>query len=252
MELYEWLHNSGYRENSSVFAFNTLRSLANKGIRKRVRSSQHPGDKSSLDTAPPGENKPQEAVEAKNEPSEDKADVGQVPSVKKLRRDDSFIEGIIGLNIGLETSEESDTPTEHQKSSEPVKSGSSQPASSGAATSTSPAIKSATTPYTTPNTNEPQVTEFNRNTEGMIEAYFNEGLGEEASSMFFLCPIHVRTTSLTCSLSTVIDASGLETFDMLLGPYRRPTKYMPKDTDENIRVCYSPVILIIVCSIENF
>lgn len=183
MELYEWLHNSGYRANSSVFAFNTLRSLANKGIRKRVRSSQHPIDKSSLDTALPGEDTPQETVEAKNEPSEDKADVGQVPSVKKLRRDDSFIEGIIGLNI--ENSEEGETPTEHQKSSEPVKSESPQPVPSGAATSTSPAIKSVTTSYTIPNTNEPQVTEFNRNTEGMIEAYFNEGLGEEASSMFF-------------------------------------------------------------------
>ncbi|KFH64161.1 hypothetical protein MVEG_09986 [Podila verticillata NRRL 6337] len=196
VELYEWLHNSGYRANSSVFAFNALRSLANKGIRKRIRSLQHPRDKSSLDTAPPGENTPQETVEAKNEPSEDKADIGQVPVVKKLRRDDSFIEGIIGLNIGLETSKERDTPTEHQKSSMPVKSASPQPVPSGAATSTSPAIKLVTTPYTIPNTNEPQVTEFNRNTEGMIEAYFNEGL----------------------------DASGLETFDMLLGPYRRPTK----------------------------
>ncbi|KAF8949978.1 hypothetical protein BGZ52_004146 [Haplosporangium bisporale] len=145
VELYEWLHNSGY--------------------------------------PPPGENTPQETVEAKNEPSEDKADIGQVPVVKKLRRDDSFIEGIIGLNIGLETSKERDTPTEHQKSSMPVKSAGPQPVPSGAATSTSPAIKLVTTPYTIPNTNEPQVTEFNRNTEGMIEAYFNEGL--EFTAAFF-------------------------------------------------------------------
>lgn len=186
VELYEWLHNSGYRANSSVFAFNSLRSLANKGIRKRVRSSQHSGDKSFLEIAPPGETTRQEMVETKNEHSEDKADVGQVVSVKKLRRDDSFIEGIVGLNIGLETSEESDTPSEHQRSPEPVNSESSQTAPSGAAISTSPAFKSATTRYTTPSTNEPQVMEFNRNTEGMIEAYFNEGLGEGASSMYFV------------------------------------------------------------------
>ncbi|KAF9294530.1 hypothetical protein BGZ74_011215 [Mortierella antarctica] len=204
VELYEWLHNSGFHGSLSVIAFNPARSQANKNIRKRVRSSQHPGDTLALDTTTPREITPQETIEnttlvKTKEPSEtdsDNAVVGQVSSVKKLRRDDSFIEGINNLNIDLEASEGRDTPAENQKSSEPGTSKSSQPTQlPGAATSTaSPAVKTeSTTPI---KTNEPQVLEFNRNTEGMIEAYFNEGL----------------------------DASGLETFDMLLGPYRRPSR----------------------------
>lgn len=187
MELYEWLHNSGFRENLSVFAFNRTRSQANRNIRKRARSSRHPGDASVLDTTAAGEITSQGTTEnttlvMAEEPSEadsDNAVVGQVPSVKRLRRDDSFIEGVNSLNIGLEASEEgSDTPTERQRSSEPGinKSPPPTPSPDVAPSITSPAAKSkSTTPI---KANEPQVLEFNRNTEGMIEAYFNEGLGK--------------------------------------------------------------------------
>ncbi|KAG0079666.1 hypothetical protein BGZ93_001205 [Podila epicladia] len=202
VELYEWLHNSGFHGNLSMVAFNLARSQANKNIRKRARSSLHPGD--TLATIAPREIAPHHTIENTTlanaeEPLETESDnavIGQVPNVKKLRRDDSFIEGINKLNIDLEASEGKDLPAESQKSTEPGTSESSQPTPfPGAATSTaSPAVKTeSTTPI---KTNEPQVLEFNRNTEGMIEAYFNEGL----------------------------DASGLETFDLLLGPYRRPSK----------------------------
>ncbi|KAG0025416.1 hypothetical protein BGZ81_007178 [Podila clonocystis] len=235
VELYEWLHNSGFHENPSVFAFNPARSQANKNIRKRVRSSKHSGGNSALDTTTPIEITPQGMIENTSlvktqQPSEtdsDNAVIGQVPIMKKLRRDDSFIEGIDSLNIGLEDSEGRDTPMENHKNSEPGTSKSSQPAPSpGAAKSAaSPTVKSEST--TSMTTNEPQVLDFNRNTEGMIEAYFNEGLGGEFTAAFFYAIVLSPVTDIGTIegaihvLDRVLTLHGPEPFQLMWDVQRR-------------------------------
>ncbi|KAF9431891.1 hypothetical protein BGZ76_011565 [Entomortierella beljakovae] len=208
VELYEWLHNSGFREGTTVFASSNRTNLGwAKGARKRLQSNtssvlsdpQSPkegnntngvsisgvaericteeatAEKESGDILDADEL----AEKIKNEPldSDDEArNSSSYPRAKKPRLEGLRSEDIARLSI---TPPESGSPAKIYSPSltdDPtVKKESGSEEISG---------------------DDQEVRDFNRNTEQMIEVYFKEGM----------------------------DANGVEIFDILLGPYRRPTK----------------------------
>ncbi|KAG9325531.1 hypothetical protein KVV02_007356 [Mortierella alpina] len=204
VELYEWLHNSGFRSDATVFAPSTTHVATAKGARKRIQSSSGPlpAYRRQSDTQVEG------SVAAKSDSvrtgdgqaklddeAVDEAAVGildpsiasqdpPMPKLKKQRLEGSYIEEMSHLVI--ETPEESALSTK----SSPI------PASAIHDMSLEDKEHTASGSESNLEMDEPQVMAFNKNTEQMIEVYFKEGM----------------------------DASGVEMFDILLGPYRRPNK----------------------------
>ncbi|KAF9115939.1 hypothetical protein BGX27_005631 [Mortierella sp. AM989] len=210
VELYEWLHNSGYRDGATVFA-SPLRSNLGwaKGARKRLQPAlpgatsppQSPRDTSSngvperdgpssrMDNtsgdniASGGEDANiqtnESSLQARTEPRDDSigaANLPLSPKSKKPRLEELEVEDLNQLSIAQP---EVESPLRPPLST----------TSAGHALKNEPAVNQ------TPE-QEQEVRDFNRNTEHMIEIYFKEGM----------------------------DASGVEMFDILLGPFRRPTK----------------------------
>ncbi|KAF9948703.1 hypothetical protein BGZ72_009426 [Mortierella alpina] len=206
VELYEWLHNSGFRSGATVFAPSSTHVTTAKGARKRVQSSSGPAPASrrQSETQAEGQAQPKDdtlriedgqakqdnealADETKvdsSDQSSDSQDDPLMPKLKKQRLEGSYIEEMSHLVIdnsgeSASTLESTPPPTSaiHDMSLEDK-----QPAAPGNESNVE--------------NEEPQVMAFNKNTEQMIEVYFKEGM----------------------------DASGVEMFDILLGPSRRPNK----------------------------
>ncbi|KAG0009204.1 hypothetical protein BGZ80_002632, partial [Entomortierella chlamydospora] len=234
VELYEWLHNSGYREGETVFASPHRSNVGwAKGAKKRLQAAL-PGE-SSAPQSPEDTNVKEEELEADKsftmaevsdagdksftmaevsdvgDQSFTMADVddtsdGEAESVQTNGSNMNFLkiksepqdyngEGSSPLSPKtkkprLETLRVEDlvqlsiTPSESEPQSRP-----------SPTINTNPILKKEPIEKQTQG-QEQEVREFNRNTEQMIEVYFKEGM----------------------------DASGVEMFDKLLGPFRRPTK----------------------------
>ncbi|CAO3569913.1 unnamed protein product [Mortierella alpina] len=201
VELYEWLHNSGFRSGATVFAPSATHVTTAKGARKRVQSSSGPLPASRRpsethveetvqaegDTGRTSDGQAQQDDDAHTEEKDESSasqDDPAMPKLKKQRLEGSYIEEMSHLVI--ETSTESPSSTK------------STPSPASGIHDLSLKDKQPTAPgsESIPDSDEPLVVAFNKNTEQMIEVYFKEGM----------------------------DASGVEMFDVLLGPYRRPNK----------------------------
>ncbi|KAF9427340.1 hypothetical protein BGZ94_005087 [Podila epigama] len=230
VELYEWLHSSGYRQIAATFSTIRLKSITARSARKRVRSSQLPGgiavteekhpvaalesyskiNASNSDAANDG--KDVKSISSANETPETELE----PSVKKLKRQDSFIEGLNDMSIttdcvqdpikqelsqentshGIRNDSNHNMPSISDAVSLPEMQQESNNQQNPKEASSTGNIKTVLRDQEKNIRETPQLVEFNRNTEHMIDVYFSEGM----------------------------DASGVEMFDILLGPYRRPTK----------------------------
>ncbi|KAF9170026.1 hypothetical protein BGX21_001060 [Mortierella sp. AD011] len=247
VELYEWLHNSGYREGETVFA-SLHRSNVGwaKGAKKRLQAAL-PGE-SSAPQSPKDVNVKEEELEAdKSFIMVEVSDVGDqsftMAEVNDIG-DQSFTMSEVG-DVGNQSFTMADVDNSSDGKAESVQTNGSdtnflkiktepQDYNGEGSSPLSPRTKkprletlrvedlvqlsitqseqeSQSKPSPTMNANpmlkkepvekqaqeqEQEVREFNRNTEQMIEVYFKEGM----------------------------DASGVEMFDKLLGPFRRPTK----------------------------
>ncbi|KAI8597849.1 hypothetical protein EDD21DRAFT_384281 [Dissophora ornata] len=239
VELYEWLRNSGFREGTTVFA-SLQRSgfVSAKGARKRLPSSSltsatYPastlvspvkqesnmnqtkgaGNESGqmVEDQPLGSVKDeiiQEGVElsmdavtieSASQDNDSEQEGSPIASRhKKPRLDGSYVEDLSLLSIDTQEKTlesrlsspnglQAVTPTAEENND--IKPEESKP-------HVSPAVKKEPASNQSQDQEQQQVKEFNRNTEQMIEVYFKEGM----------------------------DVSGVEMFDTLLGPFRRPTK----------------------------
>ncbi|KAF9359608.1 hypothetical protein BGX26_011943 [Mortierella sp. AD094] len=208
VELYEWLHNSGYREGETVFASPHRSNVGwAKGAKKRlqvalpgvlsapqspkdtdVKEEELEGDKSftMADVSDTSDGEAEnvqingsnmDPFKIKSEPQDYNGEESSPlsPRTKKPRLGVLRVEDLVQLSI---------TPSEARS-----------PSKLSPAISASHLLKKEPVGEQTQE-QEQEVREFNRNTEQMIEVYFKEGM----------------------------DASGVEMFDMLLGPFRRPTK----------------------------
>ncbi|KAF9289010.1 hypothetical protein BGZ68_010165 [Mortierella alpina] len=200
VELYEWLHNSGFRSGATVFAPSATHVTTARGARKRIQSSSGPlpasrhqsetqakGDSVRTEDGQPHQD--DEAYANENEAeifdqSSPSQDDPPMPKLKKQRLEGSYIEEMSHLVIENKA-ESALTP----KSTPP-------PTSAIHDMSLEDKQRTASGSESNAESDEPQVLAFNKNTEQMIEVYFKEGM----------------------------DASGVEMFDILLGPYRRPNK----------------------------
>ncbi|GJJ77917.1 hypothetical protein EMPS_10276 [Entomortierella parvispora] len=202
VELYEWLNSSGFREGDDALPTVIRPKIAvPKGTRIRTTSSNG-GYPSQLLRAQQKEQ--QQRIQENKEPRkhsapEDhhlEADSEQSRQAKKQRLEGSYIEGLGHLKISNDTPGQDDSDREKESASESTTT--SPPPSVSTSNQPSEVKTSAanSTPKTPSSPAPPQLMEFNRNTEQMVEVYFKEGM----------------------------DASGVEMFDVVLGPYRRPTK----------------------------
>ncbi|KAF9133088.1 hypothetical protein BGW39_010620 [Mortierella sp. 14UC] len=229
VELYEYLHNSGFRKGANVF--NPLlrpRLVLPKGVRKRIQSSSGPVTASSptaaeaslTETKLSADGSPeifaastlahrgsiQDAdqiasnsfgqEEGENNQDSDSSIPAQPPSKKPriavLRKEESL--GLSQLSI---ESTQNDEDSQGSGPESPSTSALSSPR--GTDQKSSPedsSSRSTPTPRSKPNKTAMAVVEFNKNTENMITIYFKSGL----------------------------DATGVEMIDMILGPLRRPSK----------------------------
>ncbi|KAG0361499.1 hypothetical protein BC939DRAFT_500552 [Gamsiella multidivaricata] len=220
VELYEWLHNSGYREGTKVFPSThrqvvvsarkkTQFSTTSTGLTAASISGLTPAIKIEQDVnlhmqgAGDAELTPRIKTEKDVDQIENvfqSRDIGQdkstePPRPKKQRLEGSYIEELDQLSI--DTTEKDDVRTKSEPTS-PIKSTPRGPIKKETASMDSGVPSGARTSKDSITASQDQdaVRTFNRNTEQMIEVYFKEGM----------------------------DASGVEMFDILLGPYRRPTK----------------------------
>ncbi|KAG0197496.1 hypothetical protein BGX28_009039 [Mortierella sp. GBA30] len=215
VELYEWLHNSGFRSGTTVFAASAAHKVTSKGARKRLQSApaspakrlpeiltQETSDNGAVEgsnttsLAAEGNHAPQDgtplylADEIENgiqDQNNDLHDDSLLPKFKKQRLNGSYVEEMSHLSIEAATEDSGGPPQKDASAASVCAIKDMSPEANGSSTGkTEQAAESG----------EQQVMPFNKNTEQMIEVYFKEGM----------------------------DASGVEMFDMLLGPYRRPNK----------------------------
>ncbi|KAF9574847.1 hypothetical protein EC968_005325 [Mortierella alpina] len=181
VELYEWLHNSGFRSGATVFAPSALHVATAKGARKRVQSSSGPlpvsrrQSETQVDGSGDGQANPDDEARV----AETEADVSDqesafqdnlaMPKLKKQRLEGSCIEEMNHLAI---------------KNSESAASTNSAPTPTNAIQEMSLEDKQLTVPGSEANleSDEPQVMAFNKNTEHMIEVYFKEGMGSSVDA----------------------------------------------------------------------
>ncbi|OAQ28526.1 hypothetical protein K457DRAFT_126579 [Linnemannia elongata AG-77] len=225
VELYEYLHNSGFREGVNVFNPRLRpRLVLPKGTRKRTQSSSGtltaPSPTTPLvegfqeiDVAatpgyiePPGQGADQIADMSFDQEEEDGESQGSIstpppskkPRIAVLKREESM-----GLSqLSIESVSNDGDPSEQQESqgSGQASPSTSTPSSPKDIDQKSPIEDSSSPPMPTSGSKRSKkamaVVEFNKKTENLITIYFKSGL----------------------------DATGVEMFDMVLGPLRRPSK----------------------------
>ncbi|KAF9545937.1 hypothetical protein EC957_010322 [Mortierella hygrophila] len=227
VELYEYLHNSGFRKGANVFNPRLRpRLVLPKGTRKRTQSSSGtltaPSPITSLAegfqeisaaatpvyTESPSQYANQIAdmsieQEEEEEDDENRDIISTPPPSKKpriavLRREDSM--GLSQLSIESMSNDGDSSEQQEIQGSGPASPITSTPSSPKDLDQKSPAedISSRSTPTSEPKRSKKAmaVVEFNKKTENLITIYFKSGL----------------------------DATGVEMFDMVLGPLRRPSK----------------------------
>ncbi|KAF9902580.1 hypothetical protein BX616_001887 [Lobosporangium transversale] len=209
VELYEWLLNSGYREGTSVFATTYKSHVTSiKSTRKRQQSSS---TSSIATTSYPATEITAETSISTSNTNKNANDCNDDTLVKKETPESA---GISRNNDAPKIKDEPQEEDGHGRIKKQRLDGSfvedkldqlsiSQPHSERIVPikTESSSLNEFTTiledaGIKSRDEEKQLLKEFNRNTEQMIEVYFKEGM----------------------------DASGVEMFDTLLGPYRRPTK----------------------------
>lgn len=262
VELYEWLNSSGFREGDDALPTVIRPKVAvPKGTKMRTTSSNgYPSQPLKKQQKEEQQQEMQENKEPRKHsaPEEDEnqePDSEQSRQAKKQRLEGSYIEELGHLKISNDTPDQDDSDKEKESTTEFTTtalpssvSTSNQPYKEKKSAADSTETPSAPTP--------PQLMEFNRNTEQMVEVYFKEGMGN-VSPRAVICshlatdvtvaasnasechmvwsafdPHLIRQLTLTLYPSA-LDASGVDMFDVVLGPYRRPTKYGFKQRNNN-------------------
>ncbi|KAF9185120.1 hypothetical protein BGZ51_002936 [Haplosporangium sp. Z 767] len=217
VELYEWLHNSGFRAGTTLFASIVQpKVITAKGARKRLQSPPLPTPNTlgNATATPQSETPVGEAPDGRSGSStfdadkidSNQEDVSILPKSKKprLHKEPSYLEGLSQLSIDkADTTRDTDSEDIEGADSTSKSPQASDLSTNGPSVSTPIrtniemlALKDTMNRPIEKSKEKKEVMPFNRNTEQMIEVYFKEGL----------------------------DASGVEMFDTLLGPFRRPTK----------------------------
>ncbi|KAG0257181.1 hypothetical protein BG011_004100 [Mortierella polycephala] len=197
VELYEWLHNSGFRAGTTHFAsIAQPKVFTAKGARKRLQSPSSPTPNTLGNTTATSQSEtPVEETSDEHAGSSgfeaDKIDSGQedvsiLPKPKKprLQKDPSYLEGLSQLSIDKadttrnadsEDKAVADSLSKSPKASELFMNGPS--VSTPIRTSIETLALKDTESHPIEKSKEKQeVMPFNRNTEQMIEVYFKEGL----------------------------------------------------------------------------
>ncbi|KAF9149430.1 hypothetical protein BG015_008791 [Linnemannia schmuckeri] len=224
VELYEYLHNSGFRKGVNVF--NPLlrpRFVLPKGTRKRIQSSSGTMTTTTYTTPLAEDSQATNAAltSVLTKSGQDSDQIADMPFDQEKDDDESWDsistpppskkpriavlrkEGSLGLSqLSIESmSNDEDSPQQRDiQDSEPASPSTSTRSSLKNLDQKSPAEDSSSrsTPTPEPKRNKKAmaVVEFNKNTENLITVYFKSAL----------------------------DATGVEVFDMILGPLRRPSK----------------------------
>lgn len=201
VELYEWLNSSGFREGDDALPTVIRPKVAvPKGTRMRTTSSN--GYPSQLLKTQQKEEQQQRIQENKelrkhSAPEEDdhlETDSEQSRQAKKQRLEGSYIEELGHLKISNDTPGQDDSDKE--KESATGSTATPLPESVSTSTSNQPSEekKSATDsrPETLSSPTPPQLMEFNRNTEQMVEVYFKEGMGNVIAANRYLFSLTTR------------------------------------------------------------
>lgn len=147
------------------------------------------------------------------------------PRIAMLRREESI--GLSQLSIESMSNDGDSSEQKEGQGSELASSSTSTPSSPKDPDQKSPAEDSSSrsTPIPGPKRSKKAmaVVEFNKKTENLITIYFKSGLGKRTGrdeKLFW----QVNPLVINRYIFHISDATGVEMFDMVLGPLRRPSK----------------------------
>lgn len=175
---------------------------------------------------------PNESLQSQDD-GDKRQDSVMPPKLKKQRLDKACVNklGLLSIDV-LEQNVESITPQGRVESESSTTLPDQIPTSKEVGTkepketTVDPEVKVETSTTQPQEEQEQVVKEFNRNTEDMVEVYFKEGVGKVLTTN---CRKWQLEQELTCIQHvpvwlSLLDEAGIEMFDTLLGPFRRPTK----------------------------